>query len=613
MPYREFHYHWEWEFKSSPDVLWPFVSDTNRYNRDVGAPPLDSHISKGRDMTNRRRLLRMSYFGVPVEYDEEPFEWIRPYRFGVFRRFSKGPVTYMRIAVELKPTPQEGTRLIFEITSQPRSLLGVIAIPVQIGLIAARALEKAFRTYDEFTSQGKPPFELKAHGQLAPGGRSRLPNLRKTLSEQGASPHILEHLINTIENSDDLSLARIRPYALADYWGVPRRDVLELCLLATRAGLLDFQWDLLCPLCRGTQESSSSLKDIHTHVHCDSCNIDFTVNFDRLVEVTFKPNPAVRLVENREFCVGGPQVTPHIVVQQLLSPHDQRSLTPILEPGRYRLRTYGLPGGQFLAATQDGNTAASFRAEVTGWPSEEVRVATTPTLQFENATDSEQLFVLERMAWTDQAATAAEVIALQRFRDLFSSEVLRPGEQISVGSLSILFTDLRDSTRLYREIGDAPAFGCVVNHFDILREAIRAEDGSLVKTMGDAVMAVFRRPPSALRAIMNAQKVISSVGNNPPLQLKAGIHYGPCIAVTLNERLDYFGSTVNIAARLEGLSKGGDVIISSAIRYDPEVMDLLTEQKEKYMIESIEATLKGFETERFELWRIKSINGGRKL
>ncbi len=58
----------------------------------------------------------------------------------------------------------------------------------------------------------------------------------------------------------------------------------------------------------------------------------------------------------------------------------------------------------------------------------------------------------------------------------------------------MLFTDLKSSTQLYREIGDATAFGRVMNHFDVVKKLIAEEDGALVKTIGDAVMAVFRRP-----------------------------------------------------------------------------------------------------------------------
>ena len=167
---------------------------------------------------------------------------------------------------------------------------------------------------------------------------------------------------------------------------------------------------------------------------------------------------------------------------------------------------------------------------------------------------------------------------------MFANEALRPGEQISVGSLTILFTDLRGSTRIYREIGDAPAFGLVMSHFYILRDAIAEEGGAIVKNIGDAVMAVFREPTAALRAILRAQRALArppaGAGQNlpaRPLALKVGIHYGPCIAVTLNERLDYFGTTVNAASRLVELSNGTDVVMSSVVRRDPEIETMLAE------------------------------------
>ena len=330
------------------------------------------------------------------------------------------------------------------------------------------------------------------------------------------------------------------------------------------------------------------------------------MNFDRSVELTSRPNPAVREVVTRQYCVGGPNVTPHILAQQLLAPGTARELSLALEPGRYRARTASLRGGRFFVVAPNGAEKLEFRASADGWPEDEPQLMPRPTLRLVNATEIEQPFLIERMAWTDQAATAAEVIALQVFRDLFSTEALRPGEQISVGTLTVVFTDLRESTRLYRQIGDAPAFGHVMNHFDILRRAINAEGGALVKTIGDAVMAVFRRPLTALKAILRAQKALDELGA-PPLMLKAGIHTGPCIAVTLNERLDYFGSTVNLAARIQRFSEGGDVVISDAMRRDPEVSEFF-EKSGSVRVQSFAAPLKGFDNEYFELWRVKPVS-----
>lgn len=606
MAYREFHYRWEYDLKASPEELWPFVADTNRFNRDTGVPAVDvESVDKGAKSEAVRRL-SLSKFGVRVEWEEEPFEWIRPYRFGVVRRYLKGPVAQMRVQAELKPVDTGGTHLVYQVWAQPKSALGLTAIPIQIGLLSRRSFASAFRRYDGLAARGqKLPFQ-PSQVNFTEGGRERLRALSDKLVEQGAESEIVRKLSELLEQADDLTLARIRSHTLADYWGFPRKRVLEICLWATRLGLLDLQWDLLCPHCRGAAASSRSLTGISAQVYCGSCDVDFTVNFDNTTELTFRPNPSIRQIEVREFCIGGPQVTPHIVAQQLLEPKETKELKLPLEEGRYRLRARHVPGELYLQVKEGNPSEITLRAGKDGWPVEELVLDTNPLLRLENEMDDESLFSLERTAWSDQAATAAEVTALQMFRDLFSNEALRPGEQISVGSLTVLFTDLKDSTRLYREIGDAPAFGSVMSHFDVLREAIASEDGALVKTIGDAVMAVFRRPAGALRAIFKAQKRLANPpAGMRPLKLKVGIHAGPSIAVTLNDRLDYFGCTVNMAARLEGLSTGEDVVISNTVYADPEVSELLARPDCHLTADAFDQMLKGFDEESFMLWRVK--------
>ena len=604
MPTREFHYRWEFDLRSSPEQLWPLVANTNRFNRDTGVPPVEQAGNR-KDTVNARRHLRLFVFGVPVEWEEQPFEWIKPYRFGVVRRYLKGPMAEMRVLAELAPKADGGTHLTFQVFAKPKSLLGAMAIPAQIGILSKRSFAAAFRKYDKLAAGGQTPLLQSSEPQFVPGGRERLASLGEKLRSQINTPALADKLIETLTQADEITLSRLRPFALADYWRAPRKEVLAACLQATRIGLLDLQWELICPHCRGAVQTVSSLAGVQSQAECAGCNIDFTVNFDRSVELTFRPNPSIRQVETRSFCMGGPEVTPHVVAQQLIPSGTQRELRLPLEAGRYRVRTLALPGGQFLAATTDGPTELTLKASSAGWPDNELQLSLHPLLRFDNRTDGEQLFILERMAWSDQAATAAEVTALQVFRDLFANEALRPGDQISVGSLTVLFTDLRNSTQMYREIGDATAFGHVMNHFDVLKQAIAEEDGALVKTIGDAVMAVFRRPASALRAMLKAQQSLAS----PPegtqkLTLKAGLHTGPCIAVTLNDRLDYFGSTVNLAARLEGLSNGSDVIVSTDVYADPEVQELLANPANDLTAARFEAPLKGFQHESFELWRV---------
>ncbi|MET0649951.1 MAG: DUF5939 domain-containing protein [Pyrinomonadaceae bacterium] len=606
MSKKEFHYRWEYDLRASPQALWPLVSDTNRFNRDAGLPDVSAQAKTEIKGGVARRRLRLTKLGVGVEWEEEPFEWVRPYRFGVARRYRTGPVSEMRVEAELSEREGGGTRLVYDVRVRPRGALGRAVIPLQIGRVSARKFAEVFRRYDQLAlaDQAQSVDESRTVG-LGAGVRALIDSLRDRLVREGADARLTTRLCETVASADEVSLAHLRPYALADAWGEPRRKALELCLRATRAGLLDLRWELLCPDCRGAQQSAGTLRDVRPDQHCDSCSIDFTVDFDRSVEVVFRPNASVRSVVGRDFCVGGPQVTPHVVVQQLVPAGESRTVAPLLEEGRHRLRTGAGDDARTLLVSASGAEELTFGAADAGGE-EELTASTHPVINFRNDTSDERLFRIEREAWGGQTATAAEVTALQIFRDLFAAEALRPGDRINVGQMAILFTDLRNSTRLYREIGDAVAFGAVMIHFDVLREEIAAEGGSIVKTLGDAVMAVFPRPAPALRAIMAAQaKLASPPGGARPLTLKAGLHAGACIAVTLNERLDYFGSNVNIAARLEPLSTGEDCVITSHVRRDPEVAELLEDPLSGLTAEPSEVMLKGFDDENFELWRVK--------
>lgn len=599
--------------QSSPEALWDLVADTNRFNQDTHLLPVTIVNAGERESTDERYLIRthgLKLFGrrfVPLEWEEEPFEWVHPYRFGVERNHRQGPLKQLRTMTELIPQPDGGTLAVYEVWATPSATIFIPAVLLQIGLISRIQFRRVFYKYDRLAQQPPPPaFESVSKPQIAPGGLERLEAARKDMAAFSDQPELVDRLVEFLRAADDMTLAQIRPYLLADYWAVSRRHLLETCLLATRAGLLDFRWDLLCPRCRGAKLTGKTLSEIVAQVHCDACQIDFTVNFDQSVELTFRPNPAIRRLEVTEFCIGGPMITPHIQLQRLLTPGESFQAAPVLNSGRYRLRTLKLPGAEHMRVNDEGGEQTAF-AIGAAWRQGEATIAKTPTLTFTNQTDEDQLVILERTTWSDQIVTAAEVTGLQLFRDLFANEALRPGEQISVGTLTVVFTDLCMSTQLYREVGDAPAFGLVMQHFDVLREAIAQEDGAIVKTIGDAVMAVFRQPVNALRAILKAQEILLSPSQDArPLMLKAGIHSGTSIAVTLNDRLDYFGTTVNLAARLEKFSSGKDIIISQIVHDDPEVKLLLNQRDVTLSSEQFAATVRGFDQEEFDLWRVTS-------
>lgn len=606
MKLNSFNYKWVWEFKSTPEKLWSLAADTNRFNFDTGLPKLIVIANKSSETNGNGRKLMFYRLGIPVQWTEYPFEWIFPERFGVVREYDKGPLKKMTVKVYLQPSDSGGTQVTYFVEAEASNLLGLIAIPVQIGIISRLRFEKTLRLYDVSISASFPVYQLKKNGNISAEGERKLNALTEELHNLTGQSEICKKLSDTLILGDNLSLYKMRPYLFANLWGTNPKKTLETFLYATRLGILDLRWDILCPLCRGASESHYKLENLHTPVHCESCNIDYEVNFDKLVEIVFTPNPQIRKVEAAAFCVGGPQVTPHIIVQKNLTPGDEFKFKTRLEPGRYRMRSPSVKGSFLLEVLTESKVHdLVLILSSSGWDANTDIISGKVVITVTNKTDTEKLFIFERTAWIDDAVTASEVTAMQSFRDLFTNEALRPGQQISVGSVALMFTDLKNSTSLYRRVGDANAFGYVMKHFDILKAAIDQNDGALVKTIGDATMAVFTDPLNALKAIVKAQAdILETEGNINQLRLKSGIHFGPCIAVNLNNILDYFGSTVNIAARLEGLSSGSDIIISDKMFRLPNVQDWLRQKEEFLVVSKFESSLKGFEGENFDLWKI---------
>jgi class 3 adenylate cyclase len=190
--------------------------------------------------------------------------------------------------------------------------------------------------------------------------------------------------------------------------------------------------------------------------------------------------------------------------------------------------------------------------------------------------------------------TAKRILSNQTFRDLYKADNLNIDQRLKITSLTFLFTDLKGSTALYERVGDLAAFDLVRAHFHALLEIIAAQKGAVVKTIGDAVMATFIRPEHALEAGLRmraAMKELNKKRGTEDLVVKIGIHEGPCLAVMLNERQDYFGQTVNIAARVQSLSTNQEIHITAPVVESPDVAAII----ERASIKPIrkEAALRG--------------------
>jgi class 3 adenylate cyclase len=174
--------------------------------------------------------------------------------------------------------------------------------------------------------------------------------------------------------------------------------------------------------------------------------------------------------------------------------------------------------------------------------------------------------------------TAKRLLSNQTFRDIYRTDTLDVDQRLKITSLTFLFTDLRGSTELYERVGDLVAYDLVRAHFRVLTEIIAAEAGAVVKTIGDAVMATFPTPDRAVSAALRMREAMREIRHGDrDLTLKIGIHEGPCLAVVLNDRQDYFGQTVNIASRVQNLAMSRSIFATGPVIGHPAASHLLEE------------------------------------
>ncbi len=580
---------WMWEFDVPRERLWKYVADTDWFNQHAGLPPIEARYEP-LPGGGTRRIARFRS-PLPIEWEERPTLWRVPEFFEIERLYRRGPLARFFTRTTLE-AGGGGTRVTVDLALQPVSSLLAPLMP----LIAARGRRGANAAFRLAAALAACDGETTAASQREGlGAFSKLP-------EAGIDRRVAAALAAHVESAEDRDLSRMRPYELADHWRVSRRETLRAFLHATRLGLLNLSWNVLCPGCRGAAPGFDSLDQLHRGYHCDACNIAFDPMFDRSVEVTFDARPIGRGAEPGMFCIASPQRSAHVHAQSLVPPSGKNRFAVVLAPGSYQLAAVGKGRAPFVASGEESSKTLAATLGTSGIAAgHEVRSGEV-LVNVANENDREVVVRIEDGAWPDTLATAAQVTAFVEFRELFSSQVLAPGFEMSIQTLAVLFTDLVGSTAIYARTGDAPAFRIVSDHFDAMREVVSANDGTIVKTIGDAVMAVFTDPVKCLEAALRLDPAVRRIdAAGEPLRLRAGFHAGPCIAMRANDRIDYFGTTINLASRLQALAGAGEVTLARSVAEWPAIARRLESLTTATTLEPLE--LKGF-PERVDVVRI---------
>jgi class 3 adenylate cyclase len=452
--------------------------------------------------------------------------------------------------------------------------------------------------------------------------------------KQTTRPKVFAVIEKLILEAPDLILHRINALEIATEHGLDERETIDGFLYASKIGLFDMSWNLLCPGCGGVLDATTSMKCLTSdHYNCRLCAGSYEPNLDERVEVSFTLSPSVRKISAHnpdsldffDYCrhmyfsnalhlprgeawqsefsntvleaetvlpdqriILSLQLPPEFIIVFEPVTHTATFLDVKGEPTRERRELTLIYNSAGVSATEQALRPGPLRLTIENKTSRRI----LPGLfiaddKFHHIFDRKQPFL-----------TAKRLFTSQTFRELFRADTLAADQKLKLTSLTVLFTDLKGSTALYERVGDLVAYEIVQAHFQVLGDVVRVNSGAIVKTIGDAVMATFPTPDHGLRAALEMREAMDRLNKgqrHEDLVLKIGMHEGPCLAVTLNERLDYFGQTVNIAARVQGLADSRSIFATEPVVTNEQVATLL---RERSLVPSPQrAMLKGIKDE----------------
>jgi len=557
---------WQFEVPLSSAELWRLLADSSRLNHALGVSEM-----KFKDRGSERWGTSQPA-GVHHEWLEVPWNWVAERWLESVRIYKSGFSRVVYSVFVIQPIDAEHSQMSLYFGAIPRGVLS--------GLLLRLGFSTLYRDYSRLLPQlaeevrnRRPPSLSQPASPLAEGAESRLGTIRDSLLARKLDPVCIDRLIDWIRKGEDSELYRIQVRQRALLWKVDEDALLRVCLHATRLGMLELSWDVMCPHCRGVSRRNDSLGDVPVGSRCEVCQIDVGTDAAESIEITFHVHPSIREVPLRTFCSGEPSTKEHIRVQYVVAAQSAVTIAPPLSPGRYRLRLHGEKRYGYLdVETENKRSEAVWRSS--SEPGN-FAVAAEFSITLQNDSTDAQRFVIEVAQWSDLALRPGRLLSLQEFRDLFSEEYLGTDVQLAIGEQTILFTDMVGSTALYAKQGDAVAFREVRRHFSDVFAIIAQRRGAVVKTIGDAVMGAFTNPLDAVMAAKEIHDCFPPGRTDSAARLRISLNTGPCIAVKLNTDLDYFGHTVNVAAKLQSLADAWQIAMSERVYAAPSVKEWL--------------------------------------
>ncbi|MSQ01247.1 MAG: hypothetical protein EXR71_05035 [Myxococcales bacterium] len=578
---------------TTAERAWKMVGDTDFMNRAAGnGAVVKLDVARQTDGFMMLTGVMAAPMGMRIPFEETWTSWVHQRFFRQVRDLTSPFVARSDYRASLVPAPG-GVRAVVDLSLTGPGWAAMVRRGLSLTTMQRRWETVLQRLGDEAADEdGTAARVLGAEAQAA---------VRRW--KDGADPAMVARLESHYRCGRPSDLSRMRAFVLADRWGLPREALLETLLAGVDVGATELFWSVRCVRCYGQVAGGRVLSDLADHAECPACAVTTETDLGENVEVLFAPHPGVMRDLDVNFCTIYPAQAPAQYALLTLAPKQGVVLDAPVPPGEWRI---GPGGGQPDVVVDAGGEGVP----VIRWRSGDVGTAQVRagdvTLDIKNDTARRGRVQLTRSGGEVAIVPASYLTTRENFRRRLGHQVLARDLRVGVRSVALLFTDLSGSTMMYEELGDARAFAVVRDHFVILRAAAAAQGGTVVKTIGDAVMAAFFDAAAAVAAACQMQAQFTAWAStlkmdNPP-SLKVGVHVGSALVVHSDAAgLDYFGGTVNLAARAQGAAAAGEVVLTDAVAQQERVVTLLAELG--VVPESFHTPLKGLGEVR--LWRVR--------
>lgn len=569
-------FFWEIDLSVTREEIWPYLIDTSSFNKRLNLPKMNYVEKEGKLFGKAKQG------GFLFDWEEVPWEWEYLKELGMTRIYSKGLGKLLRVRYILETLGETRSKLYIYFGWIPKNFFYRVILKYAMSKMEEGFRKAYLEIQDEIKNQKKSQ-EQTFKSSFIPDAqwiqKNKLDLAIPNLIAKGIRKDLIDQVFDWIKNSDDNTLDRIRIKFIADTFHLNSDDVLFLFLHGCRLGLFTLSWDVICPHCRGVRSSLSSLGALPEEDECGVCEIKFGTSGISSIEVTFHIHPSIRIIEKQIYCAAEPSSKQHILLTKPVQPKRSYSSSLLIGNGTYRLRKKG--DKRFQLVDVSSNHINSDILWINETKEAEIKVGPKPNLVFENESEELVTIVLEERKEDKYSLRPTEIFDFQEFRDLFSEEAIATNLQLDIGVKTILFTDIVGSTRFYETVGDHGAFLQVREHFIKTNQIISQFKGVVVKTIGDAVMASFPSPLSALKASKEMLEWFHPENKHTPVRIRISIHSGNCLAVRLDSNIDYFGNTVNYTAKMQSITDSSEISMSESVFRDNDIREYLKQNAVK--------------------------------